>query len=230
MFWLQSINDHIILIISKTKRSKKMTSKILKRNKQFLLFLFIALSSAVLLNSCYPGEELTPEVTDIIATFFDKNADFSTKMTYAMPDSVFELADSSLTPVDLDNLYDDQILDRIEQNLQQMGFTEESDPADADVHVLALVTTTTWVSGGCYYDYWSYWYPYYGWCYPVVYTYQTGTIVILMTDPDKNDDNKTIWIAGINGILEDTSTGIAVRINTNIDQAFDQSPYLGEGK
>jgi hypothetical protein len=39
-----------------------------------------------------------------------------------------------------------------------------------------------------------------------------------------------MWVAAINGILEDTSAGILTRVQNSIDRAFLQSPYLGEGK
>ncbi len=94
-----------------------------------------------------------------------------------------------------------------------MGFTEVANPDDADVLVVTAITTTTWVSGGCYSWWYSWWYPYYGWCYPVVYTYQSGTILIAMLDTDVTESTNGLWVAGINGILEDTSTGIASRIN-----------------
>ena len=37
----------------------------------------------------------------------------------------------------------------------------------------------------------------------------------------------TAWIAGINGLLGDTSTGTKTRLSTSIGQAFVQSPYIG---
>ena len=51
-----------------------------------------------------------------------------------------------------------------------------------------------------------------------------------MADPQNQESSDALWVAGINGILEDTSSGISTRLNNNIDQAFVQSPYLGEGK
>jgi len=203
----------------------------LKRNTiLFRSILFLLFTSFVfILNSCYPGEALTAADTDIIATFFNKDADFSTKMTYALPDSIVRI-DEDGNPISDPGPYDQQILSRIELNLQQMGYTEVQNPANADVHVVAFVTTTLWVSGGCYNWWWGWWYPYPGYCYPVVYTYSTGTILITMTDPENQVTLDALWIAGINGILEDNSAGISTRINNNIDQAFKQSPYLGEGK
>jgi len=201
--------------------------KILIRTFSLLILLAVTL---VTLQSCYPGEELTYEDTDIVATFYDNATDFSTLLTYAMPDSVIHVADSSLATGNVNRTYDQQILNEIEENLQRMGFTEAASPDVADIHVAALATTTTWVSGGCYGGYWSYWYPYYSWCYPVYYTYTIGTIIIVMAQPDKPGDNKGVWVAGLNGLLSDAYTNTSSRINKNIDQAFNQSPYLGEGK
>ncbi len=198
-----------------------------QKTNKLLLLLFASIS--FLLISCYPGKTLTPADTDVIATFFDPDADFSTKMSYSMPDSIIYI-DGAGNPVINPSPYDQQILNGTENNLQQMGFTEEANPTNADVHVVVFATTTTWVSGDCYSWWWGWWYPYPGWCYPVVYTYQTGTILITMTDPQNQGSSDALWIAGLNGILEDTSSGISTRINNNIDQAFKQSPYLGEGK
>jgi hypothetical protein len=51
-----------------------------------------------------------------------------------------------------------------------------------------------------------------------------------MLDAKATEQKDALWVAAINGILEDTSAGISTRINNSINQAFTQSPYLGEGK
>jgi hypothetical protein len=190
------------------------------------LLIFVA-TSMVIFQSCYPGEELTYEDTDIVATFYENETNFAALLTYAMPDSVFHISDSTLVSGDVNRTYDQQILTNIEENLLALGFTEAVNAVDADVHVVALATTTTWVSGGCYYSYWYYYYPY---CYPVVYTYTTGSVIIVMATNDPGN-NTAVWVAGMNGLLDDSfSTNASARIDKNIDQAFAQSPYLGEGK
>jgi len=193
-------------------------SKIISR--RFLLaFISIAvlILSATILQSCYPGEELTYSDTDIVATFYNAETNFSQLMTYAILDSVIHIADSSVASGNVNRTYDQQILNRIEQNLQNLGFTEVADPATANAHVVALVNTNTWVAGGCYYGYWSWWYPYYGWCYPTYYTYTTGSLLIVMANPDQSGEDKGVWIAGINGLLSETgSGGTSSRINTNL--------------
>ncbi len=62
------------------------------RKTTFSLIIFIA-AAILILQSCYPGDEITAEDTDIVATFFDKEADFSTKLTFAIPDEIIRLDD-----------------------------------------------------------------------------------------------------------------------------------------
>ena len=195
--------------------------------RPILLMLFVSI--AFILVSCYPGDSLTPAETDVIATFYNPDADFTTKMTYAIPDSIARV-DGDGNPISDPGPLDQQIISRIKQNLDQLGYTEEQNPANADVLIVAFITTTTWASGGCYSWWYGWWYPYPGWCYPVVYTYRTGTLLITMADRQNQSSSDALWEAGINGILEDANSGIATRLNNNIDQAFTQSPYLGEGK
>ncbi len=207
-----------------------MKTNLVKKRKshgKFTIFLLIA-SLSMFITSCYPDDTLTVEDTDVVATFYKAGTDFSTKEKFAMPDSVFHIKGDGEGSNEL-GLLDKQIINRIKLNLTQMGYTEESDPTNADVLVTAAVTTTTWVTGGCY-SWYYYWYPYYGYCYPVAYTYSTGSIIISMGEPNTEEKTEVLWYAGINGLLEDSSTGIEGRIDDNIDQAFNQSDYLGDGK
>ncbi|MGB5847829.1 MAG: DUF4136 domain-containing protein [Ignavibacteriaceae bacterium] len=196
----------------------------------FRIMLFLLFTSfGFLFNSCYPGETLTAADSDVVATFFNPNADFSTKMTYAIPDSIDRI-DKDGNPVSDPGQFDAQIISRIKQNLNGLGFTEQQNPANADVLVVAFINKTTWASGGCYQWGYGWWYQYGGYCYPVVYTYSTGTLLIVMADRQSQGSTDALWVAGINGLLEDASSGIETRLATNINQAFNQSPYLGNGK
>ena len=189
----------------------------------------ILIGCGLSITSCYPGDELTPTDTDIVATFFDPAANFSTKLTYAMPDSVAHVEGDVV--VSTVGPYDQQILSRIRTNMDQLGFTRVANPSQADVLVASFATETTWVSGGCYSSYWGWWYPYPGYCYPVVYTYETGTLVTVMVNRNETTEKPALWVAGINGLTTGASSAdITARINRNIDQAFTQSPYLGAGK
>lgn len=190
-----------------------------------IVLLFLAL--AVGLYSCYPGDEITAADTDIVATFFDKEADFSTKLTFSIPDEIIRI-DENGDPINDPGVNDQLALNRIKSNLVQAGFTEITDPDSItnvpDVLVIAFANQSTWVSGGCYSSWYSWYYPYYGWCYPVYYTYDIGTLLVVMLDP--SESKTALWVAALNGILEDTNAGIADRLTDGIDQAFTQSPYL----
>ena len=195
--------------------------------------LLILVSLVFALQSCYPGDEITAADTDIVVTYFDKDADFATKLTYSIPDKIIRL-DENGDPIDDPGANDQLALNRIKSNLDQAGFTEIADPDTSDplkrpdVFVIVFANQSTWVSGGCYSSWYSYYYPYYGWCYPVYYTYDIGTMLIAMVDP--SEQKNALWIAALNGILEDTNAGIADRLTNGIDQAFEQSQYLSEGK
>jgi len=205
--------------------------------KMFLrkgLFFLLFLSAAVLfLQSCYPYDDIDVADADVVATFYDSGTNFADLVNYAMSDTIYTFGSSgeNLVPSeDISSTNANAILSAVNSNLQGMGFVNVTgNPSDADVFVAAIVTSSTWVSGGCYGGYWSYWYPYYGWCYPVAYTYTTGTIIIVMAEKQSNS-TKGVWVAGINGILNDTNASVVSRINSDIAQAFNQSPYLGNGK
>jgi len=205
---------------------KKTSLKMfLRKGLFFLLFLSAA---AIVLQSCYPYDDQSPTNSDVVATFYEESTNFSALVTYFMPDSVFEIdSNGDIVPADINANNELQILTSINNNLAAMGYTVAANANAADVVVEALVTSSTWVSGGCYRGYWSYWYPYYGWCYPVTYTYTTGSILIVMSVPGANSFN-TVWIAACNGIIGSTVT--TSRISSDINQAFTQSPYLRGSK
>ena len=207
------------------KTSKKM---FLRKGLIFLMFLSAA---TIVLQSCYPYDDQSPANSDVVATFYDEGTNFANLVNYAISDTIYKFgtgSDNLVPNDDISSANANAILNSIKSNLANYGFVDKtSTPADADVFVAAIVTSSTWVSGGCYGGYWSYWYPYYGWCYPVTYTYTTGTIIILMAEKQTNS-TKGVWIAGCNGVVSGTVT--TSRINSDINQAFQQSPYLGNGK
>jgi hypothetical protein len=198
-----------------------------------IIFLMFLSASVIVLQSCYPYDDLTPEDTDVVVTFYDEGTNFTNLVTYAIPDTIYTFNSSGdiVPSEDISSSSANQILTSLNNNLQESGYTpQQGNQADADVHVFALVTSSTWVSGGCYGGYWSYWYPYYGWCYPVAYTYTTGSLFVVMLNPAKTGDSQAVWFAGVNGILSSTNASNASRINSDIDQAFNQSPYLRGSK
>jgi hypothetical protein len=199
--------------------------------KGFISLMFLSFA-VIVLQSCYPYDDISVNDADVVATFYDKEANFANLVNYAMSDTIYTFgtgSDNLVPNTDISSTNANAILNAINSNLQSMGYVDKtSTPSDADVFIAAIVTSSTWVTGGCYGGYWSYWYPYYSWCYPVAYTYTTGTIIIVMAEKQASSTNG-VWVAGINGILSGTASNTS-RINTDIKQAFQQSPYLGDGK
>lgn len=201
-----------------------------------------------LLPSCYPkGAEYVDEL-DLVYTNYDNTADFSTHHTYAIPDSVVKISSETFQdnngngkPDFVQATYGTTMLNRIQQNLNSYGWTMVDKNANPDVFILvvSMVTENTFY----YYDwgYWGWWYPGYnpgwGWYYPYyppypyVSSYLSGSIFIQMINnkpaSTPNGENvPVIWSCIVNGLAEGSASSINARIQTNIDNAFKQSPYL----
>ena len=195
---------------------------------------------------CYPGEIDSASQTDVVLTFHAPNADFAATNTLVMPDSIVDIGVAGGGTSTFDHQYDAQILARIQTNFESMGYTFV-DTATTQPDAVVLVSGITidnyqaW-SGYPWWPYWGWW-GYWGtwgysaasdpqWYYPwapvVVTSYKSGTIFISLVDPDVAvaGDPTTLWAAALNGMLEGSDSEILARINTNITQAFVQSPYL----
>jgi len=207
-----------------------------KKKKLIVLFSLFILSSLVVY-SCYPDYGLTTTDYDTVITLYDNSANFN-KPTYAMPDTVVHFVEAGQED-NVDRSKDALILSTIQSNMASLGYTrvDTTNPDAPDFVILVGVTTTdnygqAWYPGWGYWPGWGWWGGYPGWGYPggsVIYSYTTGSIFISMLDPDKvNSDNTygAVWLARINGILS-SSLNTSARITQRINDAFNQSPYLG---
>jgi len=184
---------------------------------------------------CYPAGPDLVEDTDIVYTTFDEGYDFSAKSTYAMPDKI-------VIGVDINNVGDttltymkqadaNRILDAINANMQNYGWTQVDISADPDV-----LLTPAGMSNTSYYYTWWYnwwyndWYSWWGWYYPPYVTidsYTTGTLVIAMADPNVEtayNQTESTWLSISNGIL--TKSNDIDRAVEAVETSFIQSPYL----
>ena len=203
--------------------------------KKSILFI-LTIISLFFLWGCYPqGPEYIEEM-DVVLTYHEDTYDFASKATYAMPDVIVKITGAALdegeVPETIPKIYSDQILTMIETNMEDLGWdrVDVSDTANTDLLLVPASWETEYIY--VYYDYWYwYWggyYPYWG--YPPYYyysSYSTGTLLMSLIDPDAigTNGNPIIqWSGAINGILTDYFD--ATRINTAIDKAFNQSPYL----
>lgn len=193
---------------------------------------------AVIMAGCYPKGPVYVSDTDMVLTTYNDTFDFGSKQTYFLFDTIISI--DGADPVN--DKYVDDILDEIEANMTNLGYTRNiGKPQDPDIFITTTAwsqTTTNFYYGGSGYWGWGYpgygfgygWgYPYYGW--GAAYSYSSGTILIEMSDPNGIDTENQIipivWMAVINGLVQDNnSSDVQTRINTNIDQAFEQSPYI----
>lgn len=208
--------------------------------KKLVVLFSILILSTLFLYSCYPDYGLTTSDYDTVITVFDNTADFK-KPTYAMPDTVVHFVEEGEED-NVDRSKDALILRTIADNMARLKYERVplDTSADAPGFVILVGVTVTDNYGAAYYPGWGYWggwgwwggYP--GWGYPggtVVYSYTTGTIFMSMLDPDKINSDETfgaVWLARINGVVSNSSTSnVNNRITTRINDAFNQSPYLG---
>jgi len=181
---------------------------------------------------------------------YDPSFDFSAASTWAMPDSVVPIAVDGAFNV-YDHALDSTILATVAANMDALGYTRESDPdangADLVVLVHANVsdsyppfTPYAWDDTWDWYSGWSFWggVSGYGSAYPWyvlppgtdVADVPTGSIIIEIFDPNEPTSTSSgpglpaRWVAILNGLASVDSES---RVTTAIDQAFDQSPYLG---
>jgi hypothetical protein len=196
-----------------------------KHKTQIKLFKRIVLFTAFLgigffFSSCFVDYGLDTTNYDMVGTFYDTTYNFGASHTYFLFPEVKKLGDG------LTSSYDNTILTRVQKNLNDYGWTQSTDSTSCDVRVYTGITSSTYVVQDWYSYYGWYWYyPY----YPTYsYSYTTGTVLIFMGDwHNANNTTHTLpipWLGILNGLANGSSG--TQRIQTGIDQAFLQSPYL----
>lgn len=197
------------------------------------------------LSGCYPeGAEYTEDL-DLVYTNYSNQFDFASRKTYSIPDSVIKITgdvfndpDGDGKPTFLSATYAVPIIAQIKKDMAANGWTLVDKNANPDVVILTSSMTTTNIY--YYYDwwYWDWWYPGWydwGWYYPGYYYpayvsgYRSGSVFFQMVDHKATltaDNVPVVWSAIINGLAEGSTTDITTRIQTSIDKAFAQSPYL----
>jgi hypothetical protein len=195
------------------------------------MIMFWASLLFVYLVSCYPQGPEYYEELDIVYTNYDDQFNFESAGSYSMPDKIVKitgnLADGQ-DPEFVKEPYGSQMLQLIESNMSDLGWTRTGDPADADLVLFPAVWTNTTIY--YWYDYWC-WYSYYycgwgwGWYYPTATSITTGTLVMtLVADGDDYVEPALVWTAAVNGLLSGSYN--TSRVTKGVDQAFEQSPYL----
>jgi len=192
--------------------------------------------------SCYPGEITNVAQTDLVRTLYVTDASWGSFDSVVVLDTVFHIVPEGSDTVELSRDFDRQMIDLVAQGYRDYNYTVTVvDPDDVDpdnpeqsyavIQALGSSTTVLYQWGGWWggWGWWGWW----GWpcCWGGVgtQTYYTGTIFIDMLDGrDQIDDTtaKVLWDVAISGLLSGSAASTADRINRNIPQAFQQSPYL----
>lgn len=175
----------------------------------------------------YSDYDLVVTVWD--TEYFTADKEWSSPVTYYMPEHVFDLSDLVDDPIDTDDQYNDRILDAVAANMAAFGYLRVADPDEADMEVVAgKVVQENWVySSGWWYGSWY-------WNYPssnVSVSFPTGSVIISMFDPELSDVEEqtadVVWSAGLDALVESIT---ATKVENGINQAFKQSAsYLDRG-
>ncbi|MCD7935266.1 MAG: DUF4136 domain-containing protein [Tannerellaceae bacterium] len=178
-----------------------------------------------------------------VITDHDTSANFGNYTTYYIPDSVLIINASEKatywTDTDADN-----IITAFVRNMDNRGYTQVFDRADADLGLqVSYIEDTHYFYGYDDYPYWWWGYPGYwgsgywggwsGWYYPytIYYYYNVGSLLAELVDlkyaGERADKHlPVLWTAYMSGLLSSSdkvNVQLAVR---GIDQAFMQSAYI----
>ena len=212
----------------------------LKKNQIRYISITLLVGMVLILAACYSDYGLSTKDYDVVATAYKKDNDFSKYKTYSMTDEIVHIGEDG-EPVDGPGDYDQLIIDQVVSNMAAIGYRRETNPAvnPPDIAIVIAITTSTNIQSYYSYNWGGYWGGYYGWGYGGYYyppywwggtvvVYQTGTVIIDMIEPTEGDNPiyGSVWFATINGLLDDTPANVRSRLVTEIDQAFNQSPYL----
>jgi hypothetical protein len=200
------------------------------------------------LSACGPGSALSN--ADLTVTSRDPSFDFTTIKTYVLPATV-EVVQSTDTPASSTTISATMstfILDQISSHLDALGYQRLTNPSGPKPNVFLQAAVMQTTQTNVYYSGWSsYWGAFYDAWYapgfatgfsPVVVPYVVQTtlasLIVNMTDPNHlNATDKTVpspWVAVLNGAVTGEGEAAAqTRVQSGLNEAFAQSPYLAEG-
>jgi len=212
-----------------------------------LLAAVLAFSVAGLLSGCYPDKIDYVDEYDVAGTMYDENADFSSYNTFHVVDTVMHITEDGEDDPNLTREYDEFILNLIRENMTGLGYDELENPDSLnrpDLEILVQAMSADFYTYFSYwYDYW-YWYPGWDWWYPgypwypsypwypgggYYSSYTTGTLIMEMLDTqvaDVGDHPGVVWMGLVDGLLTGNKSSARSRLEKQINQTFDQSPYL----
>jgi hypothetical protein len=176
----------------------------------------------------------------VVITNRDQAADFTSYTKYFISDTVTYISNNPGDDTVLVGAPAAALVGAVKSNLDSRGYQSVPRLATPDLGV--KVVAINQLSGGVTYPpgwWWGYpgypGYCYWGWCYPpyypypVVYSYNTGDILIEVFDLKNATANNTlrvVWNMQGSGVLSSTDQVNLDLATDAIDQGFEQSPYF----
>lgn len=222
--------------------------------KAFRFWLLLLFLGAAIV-SCDPKFDASVKDLDLAITRVNEDQNFENLHSFYLYDTVVYIGDDEAGSLNNEHEFDELILASVRQNLLDLGWVELSDTTDTDNTAdVSIQISALAVDAYFYYTYWWdywYWYPWDWWYpgypnypfYPVYpsypsYSYTIGTVLVDMIDshalqitPRSTEQSgrvPIVWTGAVNGILAGSSDYITQRIQRNLDQVFEQSPYLNK--
>jgi hypothetical protein len=180
----------------------------------------------------------------VVSTNYDTLANFNSYATYAMPTDTIGLVSNSTNDTIVTANRSDfprPVLDAVRTNLNDRGYrrVERSENPDLGINVVVVNDYNVFqqiVYPDPYYYPGNYYAGYYGYGslyyspYINTYAYNTGVLIIEIVDlKNRTPDNKVrvIWTAYLGDIYSTIS--LREQAVSAINQAFQQSPFIGTG-
>jgi len=208
--------------------------------KKFFILMAVAMPFVW---SCQPEPDTARLLDDlVVSTNYDTGVDFANFTTYSIATDTIGFV-SNKSPNDTiivqkDSNYPRPVLQRVQANLNDLGYTRVDQNADPDLRINVYVVNDfnlfqQVVYSNYYYpSYYGYGYgygSYYGYPYVNTYATNTGSLIVEILDlrnvtADKKV--KVLWSAYMGDVY--STIDLIKQSEDAIDQAFVQSPYLGK--
>jgi hypothetical protein len=175
----------------------------------------------------------------VVSTNYDPEANFASYSTYAIPTDTIGLVSNTVTDTIITTKggsdYPRPVLDAINSALSSRGYTRVARNENPDLGINVVVINDFNIYQEIIYPdpYYSGYYGYSSWYYrPYVNTYATnsGALIIEIVDlKNRTPDNKVriIWTAYLGDVY--STIDLIQQSVSGIDQAFQQSSYIGKG-
>jgi hypothetical protein len=204
-----------------------------------------SLAMLMAIAACNDDDDVIAPQVGTVKTFADPNVNWQADSTFAIIDSVVQLAPfGNGVAIPLTRQYDQAVIDQVRANLIARGYVEESDPVNNPPDFVVLVGASaqanyqTWVTYSWYTWYGFYpgwglgfdptWGISYPWATTTVTEVTTGTLIVTFVDGvHVNPLDKRInamWAGIALGVLDGTPTQALV--TGAVDEMFNQSPYI----